>query len=139
MPIIQFIFQTAKESFHNAVVIAVSFARHGLDYAVVAQSRSVITMLILPSLVRMKDKAADFLKFFKRLVQHSFYLLHVRAQRQVVRNYLVCVHVENRRDVAFAPREIKLGNVGRPFLKRSRRAEIPVDYVVGDLSNFPFV
>ena len=35
-------------------------------------------------------------------------LFHVRTGREIVRNDLICIHIQNRRNIAFAPRQIEL-------------------------------
>mgnify|MGYP000643442613 CR=1 FL=1 len=42
-------------------------------------------------------------KAFKRLMQHILYLLHIGAVREIVRNNLIHVHIQNRKNIAFAP------------------------------------
>ena len=103
-----FIFQPAKEGLHNAIVVAVALSGHGLNDSVLLKFTTVECELVLPTLIRVHDQPLHRRKAFKRLVQHISYLLHIRAGRKIVRNNLICVHIQNRRNIAFAPRQIEL-------------------------------
>ena len=103
-----FIFQPAKEGLHNAIVVAVALSGHGLNDSVLLKFATVECLLVLPALIRVHDQTLYRGKAFKCLVQHISYLLHIRAGREVVRNNLICVHIQNRRNIALAPRQIEL-------------------------------
>ena len=65
MPIEHLILQSPKKCFHDAVVIAVSFARHGLDDVMLFKPFSEVLVLILPALVRMEDQTIHMRKLYK--------------------------------------------------------------------------
>lgn len=60
----------------------------------------------------------------ERPFQHPGDLGHVRVERKVVRDDFAREHVFDRAEVAFAPREVELADVGRPFLVPPRAGEI---------------
>ena len=60
----------------------------------------------------------------KRPLQHPGYLRHVGVERKIVRDDFAREHVLDRAEVAFAPREVELADVGRPLLVRPRAGEI---------------
>ena len=53
--VIHFVFHPSEECFHNAIVIAVTFSRHGLNNSMFFLCRLEIFMLVLSALVRMKN------------------------------------------------------------------------------------
>ncbi len=63
--IIHFIFESCKKCLHNTIIIAVAFSGHGLDNAVLLQSVSIVGMLVLPTLIRVKYKSFNRRKFIK--------------------------------------------------------------------------
>ena len=46
-----FVFQSTKERFHDAIIIAVALSRHGLNDAMLSKFISVELVLVLPALV----------------------------------------------------------------------------------------
>ena len=72
-------------------------------------------------------------------MQHILDLFHVWAGREIVRNNLICVHIQNRRDIAFTPGQIELRYICCPLLQRLLGAEIPIDKVVSDFAHITFV
>ena len=51
-----FIFQSAEEGLHNAVVIAVAFSGHGLNDSMLLKFIPVKCVLVLPSLIRVYNQ-----------------------------------------------------------------------------------
>ena len=134
-----FIFQSTEEGFHNAVVVTVALSGHGLNDSVFLKFTTVECVLVLPALIRVHDQTLYRRKPFKRFIQHISYLLHIRAGRKIVRDNLICVHIQNRRNIALAPRQIELRYIGRPLLQRFLGIEISVNNVIGDFANIAFV
>lgn len=60
----------------------------------------------------------------ERPFQHPGDLGHVRVERKFARDDFAREHVFDRAEVAFAPREVELADVGRSFLVRPRAGEI---------------
>ena len=90
------IFQSAEEGFHHAIVIAVTLSGHGLNDSVLLKFTTVECVLVLPALIRVHDQTLYRRKAFKCFVQHISYLLHVGTGREIVRNDLICIHIQNR-------------------------------------------
>ena len=133
------ILQPSKECFHNAVVVAVALSGHGLDDSVLLQFIPIKIMLVLPALIRVHDQSLHGRKPIKSLRQHIFNLLHVGMKRKIVGNNLIGVRIQERRNVAFAPRKVKLRYVGCPFLQGLLGAEIPIDDIISDFAHIAFV
>ena len=74
-----------------------------------------------------------------RYIEHILDLFHVRTGREIVGNNLIGIHVKNRRNVAFTPRQIELRYICCPLLKRLLGTEIPIDNVISDLAHIAFV
>ena len=51
----QFAFEQAKEIFHDSIIQTVAFSAHTLSNAFLTKQTLVLLMLILPTLVGMKD------------------------------------------------------------------------------------
>ena len=66
-------------------------------------------------------------------------MLHIRAKRQIIRDYFIRIHIQDRREITLSPREIELGYIGCPLLQRLLCIEISVDNIVGNLTNFTLV
>ena len=79
MPIEHLILKSAKKCLHDTVVIAVPFARHGLDDVMFFKALSEVLMLILPALVRMEDQTVHMGKIFKCCVEHSLVIKNLLA------------------------------------------------------------
>ena len=87
---------------------AVALPGHGLNYTVIRQFIPVKLMLVLPALIRVHNQPLHRVEALKRLRQHILDLLQVWTEGKIIRNDLVCVHVQNWREITFAPREIEL-------------------------------
>ena len=72
-------------------------------------------------------------------MEHILNLLHVRAERKIIRDNFVGVHVKDWRKIALSPGERKLGHIRCPLLQRPVCAEVPVDDIVGYLAHFASV
>ena len=134
-----FVFQPAKESLHNAVVIAVALSGHRLYNSMLLKFAPVKCVLVLPALIRVHNQTLYRRKSFKRFIQHILDLFHVRTGREIVGNNLIGIHVKNRRNVAFTPRQIELRYICCSLLKRLLGTEIPIDNVISDLAHIAFV
>jgi len=82
------------------------------------QLRRVFFVHVLPPLVGMEYQPLQIRVGIERPFKHPGDLSHVRVERKVVRNDFAREHVFDRAEVAFAPREVELADVGRPFLVR---------------------
>ena len=96
-------------------------------------------VLVLPALIRVHNQTLYRRKSFKRFIQHILDLFHVRTGREIVGNNLIGIHVKNRRNVAFTPRQIELRYICCSLLKRLLGTEIPIDNVISDLAHIAFV
>ena len=72
-----FVFQSAKERFHDAIIIAVALPGHGLNHTVLRKFIPVKLMLVLPALIRVHDQPLHRRKSLKRFHQHILDLLQV--------------------------------------------------------------
>ena len=99
----------------------------------------VCHVLVLLALVRVHNETLDRGKTFKCLVKHIFNLLHVRVERKIVRDDLICIHIQNSREITFAPGEIKLRYICCPLFQRLLCAEISVNDFASNLANFALV
>ena len=88
--------QKPKEIFHHSIIKAVAFSAHALNDPIVLKQLLVVLVLVLPALIRVHDQTLYRRKAFKCFVQHISYLLHVGTGREIVRNDLICIHVQNR-------------------------------------------
>ena len=96
-------------------------------------------VLVLPALIRVHNQTLYRRKSFKRFIQHILDLFHVRTGSEIVGNNLIGIHVKNRRNVAFTPRQIELRYICCSLLKRLLGTEIPIDNVISDLAHIAFV
>ena len=51
--------------------------------------RSIGSVLVLPALIRMHDQSVHRGKAFKCLMKHILDLLHIRAERKIVRDNFI--------------------------------------------------
>ena len=137
IPIKHLIFEPSKECFHNAIVVAIPFSGHGLNDLMFPKLTSIGSVLVLPALIRMHNQSIHRGKAFKRLTEHILNLLHIRAERKIIRDNFIGIHVKDWRKVALSPGERKLRHIGCPFLQGSVCAEVPVDDIGGYLAHFP--
>lgn len=133
------VLQSSEECFHNAVVIAVALSGHRLYNSMLLKFAPVKCVLVLPALIRVHNQTLYRRKSFKRFIQHILDLFHVRTGREIVGNNLIGIHVKNRRNVAFTPRQIELRYICCSLLKRLLGTEIPIDNVISDLAHIAFV
>lgn len=101
--------------------------------------RSIGSVLVLPTLIRVHNQSLYRREMRKRLVEHIFNLLHVRTERKIVRDNFVGIHVQDWRKIALSPGQRKLGHIRCPFLQWPVCAEISIDNIVGYLAYFAFV
>ena len=123
----------------TAIIIAVTFSGHGLNHTVLRKLIPVKLVLVLPALIRVHNQSLHRRKTLKRLRQHILDLLQVWAEGKIIRNDLVCVHVQNRREIAFAPGKIELRNIGCPLLQRPLCTEISIDDISSNFANFALI
>lgn len=97
---------------------------------------SIGSVLVLPALIRMHNQSIHRGKAFKRLMEHILNLLHIRAERKIIRDNFIGIHVKDWRKVALSPGERKLRHIGCPFLQGSVCAEVPVDDIGDYLAHF---
>ena len=69
-------------------------------------------------------------------MEHILNLLHVWAERKIIRDNFVGVHVKDWRKIALSPGERKLRHIRCPLLQRFVCAEVPVDDINGNLAYF---
>ena len=152
MPVKHFVLHRREERFHYAVVEAVPLPRHRLEDPPAFQLLHVPSVLVLPALVGMEYEALEVIPEGERGVEHPLGLRKVRVEAQVICDDPAVVHVLDRAQVAFPPREVELAHVRRPLLVRPRAREIGFvmdlavlpdvfgyDQVVRDLADVPFV
>ena len=152
MPVKHCVLHRREERFHYAVVEAVPLPRHRLEDPPAFQLLHVPSVLVLPALVGMEYEALEVIPEGERGVEHPLGLRKVRAEAQVICDDPAVVHVLDRAQVAFPPREVELAHVRRPLLVRPRAREIGFvmdlavlpdvfgyDQVVRDLADVPFV
>ena len=87
----------------------------------------------------MHNQSLHRRKTLEGFLQHILYLLHVWAERKVLRNDLVRVHIQNWRNITFPPRQFELRHIGRPFLQGVLGAKIALNNVVSNFANISFV
>ena len=71
----------------------------------------VCRVLVLPALIGVHNQSVYRGKAFKRLMEHIRNLLHVWAERKIIRDNFVGVHVKDWRKIALSPGERKLGHI----------------------------
>lgn len=71
--------------------------------------------------------------------QHVLYLRHIWMLRKIVRDYFIAVHIQNRRNITFAPRQIELRYIGCPLLQRFFGIEISIDDIISNFTNIAFI
>ena len=76
-PIKHLVLQSPEEGLHDAVVITVPLSGHGLYDAFLFDRVPEIGVLVLPTLVGMKDQALKRREFTQSFLKHSLDLLHV--------------------------------------------------------------
>ncbi len=62
-----------------------------------------------------------------------FNLLHIRAERKIIRDNFIGIHVKDWRKITLSPGERKLRYIGCPLLQGPVCAEVPVD----DIGSYP--
>ena len=100
---------------------------------------SVKCVLVLPALIRVHNQTLHRRKTFKSFIQHILDLFHVWTGREIVRNNLICVHIQDRRNVTFAPSQIELRYIRCPLLQRLLSAEISIDNIVSNFADIALV
>lgn len=70
-----------QEVFHHSIVKTISFAAHALPDAFFMKHSLILFVLVLPALIRVKNKVCSIRNLFKRLVQHGCY----HAQHRTIR------------------------------------------------------
>ena len=96
---------------------------------------SVCGVLVLPALIRMHNQSVHRGKAFKRLMEHILNLLHIRAERKIIRDDFIGIHVQNGRKITLSPGERKLRHIGCPLLQWPVCAEISIDDIGGYLAH----
>lgn len=99
----------------------------------------VCRVLVLPALIGVHNQSVYRGKAFKRLMEHIRNLLHVWAERKIIRDNFVGIHVKDWRKIALSPGERKLGHIRCPLLQRPVCAEVPVDDISGYLAHFTLI
>ena len=67
----QFAFEQTEEVFHNSIVRTVTFPAHTLSDSLFSEHPLILLVLVLPSLVRMKNQIGSVRYLLKSLVQHG--------------------------------------------------------------------
>lgn len=87
----------------------------------------------------MEDKAFEIPVSAKRLIQHIRRLGIRRMLGNAIGDYLPVEHIEDRGQIRFAPREMELGDVRRPFLVRPIRSEVAFYDVWGHFADISLI
>lgn len=103
------------------------------------QALTVAVVLVLPSLIRMENKAVKTVEPCKRFIQHIVYLFQIWIPGDIVWYYLAVEHIQYRRKIKFDGTDIYLCYICRPFAVWGFCRKISVYYVWGNLANLTFV
>ena len=93
-------------------------------------------MLVLPSLVRMKDQPGAIRDLLKSLVQHGGYHAEYRTIRYGITDQIAAVQIENRGQIQFLPKQAELCYLRDPLLIRLFRVKIPIQQIRCDFTCF---
>ena len=83
-------------------------------------------MLVLPSLVGMKDQPGAIRDLLKSLVQHGGYHAEYRTIRYGITDQIAAVQIENRGQIELFSEQAELRHIRDPFLIRPVRMEVPI-------------
>ena len=72
-------------------------------------------------------------------IQHIGDLFVVRVEGQVIRDDLITVHIEDRRQIALTEWKIELCDIGSPFLVRCCCRKVSIDYILCSLPDIAFI
>ena len=72
-------------------------------------------------------------------IQHIGDLFVVRVEGQVIRDDLITVHIEDRRQIALAEWKIELCDIGSPFFVRCCCRKVSVDYILCSFPDIAFI
>ena len=72
-------------------------------------------------------------------IQHIGDLFVVRVEGQVIRDDLITVHIEDRRQIALTEWKIELCDISSPFFVRCCCRKVSVDYILCSLSDIAFI
>ena len=64
-------FEEPKEIFHDSIIQAIPLSAHALPNVLAFQHVPILSMLVMPALVRVKNQICPIRNFMKRFLQHG--------------------------------------------------------------------
>ena len=135
----QFTLEQSEEVFYHSVVQTVAFTAHALPDTFPLEHPLILFVLVLPTLVRMKNQIGSIRYLLKSLVQHGRYHAQYWSVRDRIADQIAAMQIKNGREIEFLSKQTELCHIGNPLLVRLFGMEVPVQQVWCNLPNFTLV